>query len=87
MQGLYVRFEGGSWHRPATKREVNQALAASLNNVRVEATSLFGNEPDGRVIDLMDTAPHRIDVVGPDPSRSRKFYGTLTITKTGAKFA
>ena len=86
MQGLFVRFEGGSWHRPASKREVTQALSASLNNVRVEATSFFGNEPEGRVIDLLDSAPHKIAVVGPDPHTRRNFYGTLSITRQGANF-
>jgi hypothetical protein len=86
MQGLFVRSETHGWHRPASKREVVQALASSLNNVRVEATSFFGNEPEGRVIDLMDSAPHKIAVVGPDPHKRRNFYGTLNITRQGANF-
>jgi len=86
MQGLFVRFEDKGWHRPATKREVQQALAASLKYVRVEATSLFGNEAEGTVMELMDTAPHKIAIVGPDPYTRRNFYGTLNITKAGANF-
>jgi hypothetical protein len=41
----------------------------------VEATSLFGNEFDGPVNDL--PVGGVVFFVGPDPYRSRKFYGKL----------
>lgn len=94
-QGLYVRRwhtvdDGtpesrrlGGWERPASKKAVKLAAAEDPSFVRVEATSYFGNEPEGTLTVLMDTAPHSITFVGPDPQKKRTFYGTLTITRDG----
>lgn len=68
MQGLFV--EG---RRPKSKKEVREAIAEG-RSVRIEATSLFGNEYDGPVTEMPDGT---INFVGPDPYTSRKFYGNL----------
>ena len=43
--------------------------------VLIEATSIFGNEYDGRVEEMPDG--HKVLFVGPDPARSRRFYGSI----------
>jgi len=77
MQGLYV-----NWERPASKVAVKRHLAERPDGggINIEATSFFGNEYDGPVVDMPDGTVH---FVGPDPHTSRKFYGTLT--KRGGK--
>lgn len=76
MQGIFV---GGK--RPKSKKEVKEAIAADPSKVRVEATSLFGNEYDGPVSGIVAGAS--ITFVGPDPHTSRKFYGTIKKTDKG----
>jgi hypothetical protein len=79
MQGIYVNGGSGA-RRPKSKAEVKRELASNPSGVSVEATSLHGNEPDGRITDP-HTFPTGTEVhfVGPDPYRDRKFYGTITI--------
>ncbi len=68
MQGIFI-----NGYRPKSKKAVREA---DPSTVRLEATSLFGNEYDG----LLSEAPDgRYTFVGPDPYTSRKFYGTATI--------
>ena len=74
MQGLFIDGQ-----RPASKVAVKRALAEG-KAIHVEATSLFGNEYDGDLDELVRTGTsQRIDFVGPDPYTSRKFYGNLVI--------
>lgn len=73
MQGVFIGFE-----RPASKKAVKEAVAADPSRVRLEATSFFGNEYDGPV---SEAPPGTYSFVGPDPSRKRNFYGTITVTK------
>ena len=68
MQGIFI-----GWNRPKSKKEVKEAILAS-KPVRLEATSIFGNEYDGLVADAPDGT---YTFVGPDPSRDRRFYGTI----------
>lgn len=75
MQGIYVTF-----NRPKSKKEVKEAIAANPASVSLEATSVFGNEYDGSIVDAPDG---KYTFVGPDPCNNRKFYGT--ITKKGEK--
>lgn len=75
MQGIFL---GGK--RPQSKKAVKEAIAIDPNRVRIEATSLFDNEFDGPVSE----APQgTYTFVGPDPYRSRKFYGNLIVTVKG----
>lgn len=77
MQGIYVGY-----NRPASKKAVKEAIAADPTKVRLEATSMFGNEYDGPVSE----APQgTYTFVGPDPSTSRKFYGTIKVTSSAIK--
>lgn len=70
MQGIFVQGQ-----RPKSKKAVKEAVAAG-NTVRLEATSLFGNEYDG---DIADAPDGDYTFVGPDPYTSRKFYGTVKV--------
>jgi hypothetical protein len=76
MQGLFV-----NGRRPRSKAEVKRVAAATPERLRVEATSYFGNEWEG----YADKLPVGLVVrfVGPEPSTSRKFYGTLTRLSDG----
>ena len=73
MQGIFV-----NGRRPKSKKEIRERIAEDPTAVRLEATSLFGNEYDGPVKGAPDG---RYTFVGPDPHTARKFYGT--IHKTG----
>ena len=85
MQGLRIINEEGKLVRPSSKKQVRETLAArGPEAIYVEATSVFGNEYDGR-LDLNGGA--RVTFVGPDPHTSRRFYGTLTNTAKGWKLS
>jgi hypothetical protein len=71
VQGIYVDYE-----RPKSKKAVKEAVADDPSRVRIEATSLFGNEYDGSVSDAPDGT---YTFVGPDPYRKRNFYGTIKV--------
>ena len=76
-QGLFIN---GS--RPKSKKAVKEAVASGAR-VRLEATSFFGNEYDGSVNDAPDGT---YTFVGPDPERSRVFYGNIVVsTKNGVR--
>jgi hypothetical protein len=70
MQGIYLT----GYKRPKSKKEIKDTIAAG-GKVIIEATSVFGNEYDGLLEDAPDGS---YNFVGPDPSTSRKFYGTIT---------
>jgi hypothetical protein len=74
-QGIYI-----NGRRPSSKKEVKEAVADGMN-VRIEATSMFGNEYDGSVSDMPDGMT--VTFVGPDPYTNRRFYGN--IKKVGDK--
>ena len=71
MQGIYVNFD-----RPKSKKAVKEAVAADPSRVRLEGTSMTGNDYDGPV---SEAPPGRYHFVGPDPYRKRNFYGTITV--------
>lgn len=77
MQGIYVNGA-----RPKSKKAVKEAVAANPESVRVERTSVFGNEYDGP---LTGAPVGKITFVGPDPYRARNFYGTIVVTPQGYK--
>jgi hypothetical protein len=77
MQGVWVDGK-----RPNSKKEVKAACADKPDRVRLEATSIFGDEYDGFVSDLPDEF-RTITFVGPDPFTNRKFYGNIQRGKTG----
>ncbi|MCP4902632.1 MAG: hypothetical protein GY906_37180 [bacterium] len=75
-QGIYVDFK-----RPKSKKQVKEMVKENPARVSLEATSPFGNEYDGP----LDRAPAGYYVfVGPDPSRSRKFFGEITKKEDGS---
>lgn len=72
MQGIFVDGK-----RPQSKKAVKELVSIDPSRVRIEATSMFGNEYGGRVSE----APQgTYNFVGPDPYHSRKFYGNLIVT-------
>jgi hypothetical protein len=76
MQGLYV---DGS--RPRSKKAVREAIADDPGRVRVEATSMFGDEYGGP----LTAAPSgNIAFVGPDPYTRRNYYGTIEVRRGDA---
>lgn len=70
MQGLFV-----DGHRPKSKKQVKETVAADPTRVRLEATSLFDNEYDGVVTQMPEGKG--VPFVGPDPYHRRDFYGTI----------
>jgi hypothetical protein len=70
MQGIFI-----DGRRPKSKKEIREIVALDPARVRVEATSVMGNEYDGLVSHM---PAGKIVFVGPDPHTSRKFYGSIT---------
>lgn len=79
MQGIYVNFQ-----RAKTKKALKEAVADPVAHVALEATSMFGNEYDGN---LLDAPNGRYSVVGPDPYTDRRWYATITVADGGVKVA
>jgi hypothetical protein len=77
MQGIFIGFT-----RPRSKAQVRTEVLANPADVRIEATSWFGNEYDGLVSDAPDGEYH---FVGPDPHTKRNFYGTIVKHGTDVK--
>jgi hypothetical protein len=71
MQGLFI-----NGRRPKSKKEAKAAILADPSRVRLEATSYFGNEYDGPVSEAPEG---EYSFVGPDPQRTRNFYGNITV--------
>lgn len=73
-QGVFVNGK-----RPATKKAIKEALASG-QEVSLEATSIFanifGNEYDGPITSAPDGF---YTFTGPDPERSRKYYGNFIV--------
>jgi hypothetical protein len=72
-QGIYINGQ-----RPKSKKVVKEYVALYPEKVRLEATSMFGNEYDGSVENAPDGT---YTFVGPDPHRDRKFYGNIVISR------
>lgn len=74
MQGIFIDAK-----RPKSKAEIKRFLMNNptdgFSRVRLEATSLHGNEYDG---DLLGAPFGKQTFVGPDPYNDRKYYGTVT---------
>lgn len=68
MQGIYI-----SNARAKTKSALKKADPSTLE---LEATSMFGNEYGGPVVDAPDGTYY---VVGPDPYTSRKWYAQVIV--------
>ncbi len=73
MQDIFVDYR-----RAKSKKEVKMIALEDPSRVSLEATSVFGNEYDGPIMDAPDGT---YTFVGPDPYTKRVFYGT--IVKTG----
>jgi len=82
MQGIWIQ-ETLSYHvrRPRSKKEVREVVAAEPQRVIVEATSMFGNEPEGPANELENGTT--VSFVGPDPYARRNFYGQIIKTTDG----
>jgi hypothetical protein len=74
VQGVFTR----DGYRFKSKKALREALAESMENVVLEATSLnASNEFDGRVSD----APNgRYYIAGPDPHNKRHWYATIDVS-------
>jgi hypothetical protein len=75
-QGIFI-----SGVRPKSKKEVIETVKTNPEKVYLEATSFFGNEYDGPVIEMPENK--MVFVVGPDPARKRNFY--LNMVRVGNK--
>ncbi len=75
MQGAYV-----SYGRPKTKKEFKSAVAEHPELVRLEATSMMGNEFDGPILEMPEGK--RMYIVGPDPYTRNWF---ANIIRTGER--
>lgn len=73
MQGIWLFALEGA-RRPKTKLEIKRMLAENPRRVRLEATSLHGNEYAGPITDAPNGTYY---FVGPDPHTKRMFYGQL----------
>lgn len=72
MQGISVQG-----HRPKTKKALALMVATIPHDVKLEATSILGNEYAGPIT---EAPAGRFDVVGPDPYTSRKWYANIYVT-------
>jgi hypothetical protein len=60
--------------RPPTKKSLREAVGVAPGEVFVQEISAFANEFEG----WLDEAPEgRYSVVGPDPERSRRWFGAI----------
>lgn len=82
MQGIFIENDEGAMVRPSSKKQVKDMVRLGLT-VSVEATSPFGNEPDGILTKEMLETHGKILFVGPDPHRQRDFYGSISLNKKG----
>jgi len=89
MQGLYVtRNERNSKKhpdRPGSRKLIEDILngkvdGLTIDDINVEATSMFGNEYGGP---LRGAPAGEIHFVGPNPHKLRNFYGTLVCDGQG----
>lgn len=69
MQGIFINFR-----RPKSKKEIKEAFATDPKSVELEATSVFGNDYGGPLVDAPDGMYF---FVGPDPRTKRSFYGQV----------
>lgn len=76
MQGVYVNGE-----RPKTKRAMREAIADAPHTVRIEATSWFGDEYDGSIVNM--PCGTTVYFVGPDPHTKRSWYGSIVRNNDG----
>lgn len=75
MQGIYINGT-----RPASKKQVREAVEHDASNVRLEATSPFG-EYDGPVSEAEEGLYY---FVGPDVYLKRVFYGQIVVADDGS---
>lgn len=78
MSGWGVKV-GGSYAK--SKKAVRTAVLAGEEVVLVKTWSYFGQTPyQGPV---SQAPPGQYPIVGPDPERDRRFYGTVTVHPNG----
>jgi hypothetical protein len=76
-QGIFINYR-----RPKSKKEVIEAVKINPESVSLEATSFFGNEYDGPILQMPENT--MVFVVGPDPAVKRNFY--LNMVRVGDTF-
>ncbi len=82
MQGVWYQMPSGLSRLPSKKALKDQAKAHP-ETITLEATSVFGNEPDGPAMYM--AVGESASVVGPDPYTKRSWYATITRTTDGLK--
>jgi hypothetical protein len=75
MQGIFLDGK-----RPKSKKAIVEAVRDNPTSVEIEPTSWFGNEYGGLAVGLAEG--QKVYFVGPDPHKSRKFYGQI-VNKAG----
>lgn len=70
MQGVWYKSQ-----RINTKKALKAYAQEEPHNVRLEATSLFGNEYDGPLSNAPTNKSYT--VVGPDPYKKRNWYANI----------
>lgn len=71
MQGIFVNEQ-----RPKSKKAIREAIAADPSSVYIEATALATVEYDGPATEMPEGTT--IYFVGPDPYKTRNFYGQIS---------
>ena len=70
MHGVWINGT-----RPKSKKAIKEALIVG-DEVSLEATSIFNDDYYGLVTDAPEG---NYTFVGPDPHKTRNFYGTFTV--------
>jgi hypothetical protein len=78
MQGISI---DDRW--PTSKKEVKEVLASEPERIKAIATSLFGDEFNGKVHRL--PTHQEVHFAGPDVHADRRFYGTIKWNKSKTK--
>lgn len=68
---------------PKSKKALKDAVANEPERVRAIATSVFGNEYNGRITEM--PFDKQVVFAGPDFQFDRKFYGTIKWNATHTK--
>jgi hypothetical protein len=70
MDGIFI-----DCGRPKSKKEVKEAVEDDPTTVHIESTGII----PGYAGPVSEAPDGTYSFVGPDPYRSRKFYGTITV--------
>jgi hypothetical protein len=79
MQGIFENDGYNVMTRPKSKAAIRRMNPA---HVWIEATSMFGNDYEGRAVDMPTGS--KVFFVGPDPYAKRTFYGSIERNADGS---